>query len=134
MPCLYTCFLFLALLYPEIVTDGINNTGGKGNAKHQKKHIDKPAAGGINVLKNSKRTSHIGGNVEAVYLISKNEIEALRHNAGDIVDDNALEIRAAFLADPLAQVEIKTDKDQEHMPDIGVGSQGDNGVLNAAGL
>ena len=114
------------------MADGINNTGGKGDAQHQKEHIHKPAAGGINVLKDSKGTLHIGGDVEAVYFIAENEIEALRHYAGNIVDNDAFCVGAAVVADTLTQIEIKADEYEDHMPDIGVGSEGDDGVLNTA--
>ena len=130
----YTYFLFFLCPDPEIVADIINSAGGKGDAQHQKEHIDKPAAGGINVLKDGKGTLYIGGDVEAVYFIPINEIEALRHSAGDVVDDDPLKIRAVIVANTLTQIEIKTEENEGHMPKIGMGSQGDNGVLNAAGL
>ena len=130
----HTYFFFLTCFYPEIVADIINSAGGKGDAQHQKEHIHKPAAGGINVLKDRKRALHIRGDVEAVYLIPINEIEALGHSAGNIVDDDAFYVGAAVVTDTLTQIEIKTDENEDHMPDIGMGSQGDNGVLDTAWL
>ena len=131
---LHTYFFFFTRLDPEIITDRINNAGSNCNTQHQQEHIHKPAAGGINVLKDRKRALHIRGDVEAVYLIPINEIEALGHSAGNIVDDDAFYVGAAVVTDTLTQIEIKTEENEGHMPKIGMGSQGDNGVLDTAWL
>ena len=135
MPLYYTLyFFFCGAFYPNEIAHIIDDCGGKGDAQHQQEHIDKPAAGGINVLKDCQGTLHIGGDVETVDLISVNKIEALGNCAGNIIDNDALYVAAAFCTDAFVQIKIQTDENKGHMPEIGVDSQGDNGMVNTAGL
>ena len=127
-------FFFGGAFYSDKIAYIIDDRGGNGDAQHQKEHIDKPAAGSINILEYCQGTLHIGGDIKAVDFISVNKIEALGNSAGNIIDNDAFYVAAAFGADAFAQIKIQTDKNKGHMPEIGVGGQGNNGMVNTAGL